>query len=99
MVGLVTFQWYWIETGIRTKEEQFDRNVLEAMQATIRNIERQEVIFLAKQHLKIQEEEKTRLAAEARVKQIKTQFSAWDGSHNNLEIIHSKYTLFFYDLD
>ena len=58
MVGLITFQWYWIETGIRTKEEQFDRNVMEAMQATIRNIERQEVIFLAKQHLKIQEEEK-----------------------------------------
>jgi two-component system phosphate regulon sensor histidine kinase PhoR len=58
MIGLVTFQWYWIETGIRTKEEQFDRNVMEAMQATIRNIERQEVIFLAKQHLKIQEEEK-----------------------------------------
>lgn len=60
MVGLVTFQWYWIETGIRTKEAQFDRNVMEAMQATIRNIERQEVIFLAKQHLKSQEEE-TRL--------------------------------------
>jgi len=58
MIGLITFQWYWIETGIRTKEEQFDRNVMEAMQATIRNIERQEVIFLAKQHLKIQEEEK-----------------------------------------
>ncbi len=57
MVGLVAFQWYWIETGIRTKEAQFDRNVMEAMQATIRNIERQEVIFLAKQHLKNQEEE------------------------------------------
>lgn len=57
MVGLITFQWYWIETGIRTKEAQFDRNVMEAMQATIRNIERQEVIFLAKQHLKSQEEE------------------------------------------
>lgn len=58
MIGLITFQWYWIETGIKSKKEQFDRNVMEAMQTTIRKIERQEVIFLAKQHLKIQEEEK-----------------------------------------
>lgn len=69
MIGLTTFQWYWIESGIRTKKEQFDRNVLEAMQTTIRKIERQEVIFLAKQHLKIQEEEaKLRALAENKPK-------------------------------
>lgn len=67
MIGLITFQWYWIETGIKTKKEQFDRNVMEAMQTTIRKIERQEVIFLAKQHLKIQEEQK-RLQALAQSK-------------------------------
>lgn len=39
---------------------------------------------------KIKEEEKNRLAAEARVEQIKTQFSAWDGSHNNLERVIKK---------
>lgn len=58
MIGLITFQWYWIESGIKSKKEQFDRNVMEAMRATIKNVERQEVIFLAKQHLKMQEEEK-----------------------------------------
>lgn len=34
---------------------------------------------------KIKEEEKNRLAAEAREEEIKIQFSAWDGSHRNLE--------------
>lgn len=56
MICLVAFQWYWIETGIATKRQQFDRNVMEAMQSTIVKIERQEVVFLAKQHLKLQEE-------------------------------------------
>ena len=39
---------------------------------------------------KIKEEEKNRLAAEKRVKQIESQFSAWDGSHNNLERVVKK---------
>lgn len=38
----------------------------------------------------IEKEEKKRLAAEARVEQIKTQFSAWDGSHRNLERVVKK---------
>lgn len=76
MIGLITFQWYWIETGIKSKKEQFDRNVMEAMQTTIRKIERQEVIFLAKQHLKIQEEEKRlRALAENKPKVTRTKIA------------------------
>lgn len=65
MLCLVAFQWYWIKTGIATKRQQFDRNVMESMHAAIGNIERQEVIFLAKQHLKSKEEERLLAASTA----------------------------------
>jgi hypothetical protein len=38
----------------------------------------------------IEKEREKRLAAEARVEQIKAQFSAWDGSHRNLERVVKK---------
>lgn len=39
---------------------------------------------------KIEKEKQEKLAAEARTKQIKEQFSAWDGSHRNLERVIKK---------
>lgn len=39
---------------------------------------------------KIEEEKQARIAAEARKKRIEQQFSAWDGSHNNLERLIKK---------
>ncbi len=59
LVSLIAFQWYWIENAIAEKNEQFDRKVNEILRETARQIEKQEVIFLAKQ--RIQEEEKRRL--------------------------------------
>ena len=59
LVSLIAFQWYWIENAIAEKNEQFDRKVNEILKETARQIEKQEVIFLAKQ--RIQEEEKRRL--------------------------------------
>lgn len=59
LVSLIAFQWYWIENAISVKNEQFDRKVNETLRETARQIEKQEVIFMAKQ--RIAEEEKNRL--------------------------------------
>lgn len=61
MIGLITFQWYWVENAISVRQEQFDRNVNDALQETVKKIEKQEIIFLANQKMK-QEEQKKLLA-------------------------------------
>ncbi|MFY7911655.1 MAG: hypothetical protein ACOVO2_18990, partial [Emticicia sp.] len=58
LLGLMAFQWYWIENAIAVKKEQFDRDVNDAMLATVKKIEKQEVIFLANQQMKAQEQQK-----------------------------------------
>jgi two-component system phosphate regulon sensor histidine kinase PhoR len=59
LLSLIAFQWYWIENAIAEKNEQFDRKVSETLRETARQIEKHEVIFLAKQ--RILQEEKRRL--------------------------------------
>jgi two-component system phosphate regulon sensor histidine kinase PhoR len=59
LLSLIAFQWYWIENAIAEKNEQFDRKVNETLRETARQIEKHEVIFLAKQ--RILQEEKRRL--------------------------------------
>lgn len=68
-MALIAFQWYWIQNAIGVKKEQFDSKVVEAMNTTVAKVEKQEVIFLAKQ--KIREQEKKRLEALARPRYIK----------------------------
>lgn len=58
MIGLIAFQWYWIENAIAVKKEQFDRNVNDALQETVKKIEKQEVIYLAKQKIRLEEQKK-----------------------------------------
>jgi two-component system phosphate regulon sensor histidine kinase PhoR len=58
MIGLTTFQWYWIENAISVRQEQFDRNVNDALQETVKRIEKQEIIYLANQKMKIEEQKK-----------------------------------------
>ena len=58
LLGLIAFQWYWIENAISVKKEQFNRDVNEAMQATVKKIETQEVIFLANQQMHLQEQKR-----------------------------------------
>ncbi len=58
LCGLIGFQWYWIENAIAVKREQFDRKVVEALNQTVNRIEKQEVIFLAQQKIKEQEEKR-----------------------------------------
>ncbi|RYU93281.1 sensor histidine kinase [Emticicia agri] len=58
LIGLITFQWYWIENAISVRQEQFDRNVTDALQETVKKIEKQEIIFLANQKMKLEEQKK-----------------------------------------
>lgn len=55
MLCLIGFQWYWVENAFAVKKEQFDRKVMESLYETIRKVEKQEVIFLANQKLKADE--------------------------------------------
>lgn len=55
MLLLIGFQWYWVENAFAVKKEQFDRKVMESLYETIRKVEKQEVIFLANQKLKAEE--------------------------------------------
>lgn len=58
LIGLIAFQWYWIENAISVKKEQFDRDVNDALQSTVKQIEKQEVMFLANQQMKAQEQKR-----------------------------------------
>lgn len=51
LIGLVAFQWYWIQNAIEIKNEQFDKKVFEILTESSRKIEKQEILFLAKQRM------------------------------------------------
>jgi signal transduction histidine kinase len=73
LVGLVSFQMYWINMAMMVKNERFNQSVHEAMDAVVKGLERQEILYLASQ--RIQLAEKHRAEAEknelARIKQRK----------------------------
>lgn len=58
MIALVALQWNWITNAIDVEKQQFDRNVTDALNETVRKVERQEVIFLAKQRIKLEEQQR-----------------------------------------
>jgi len=68
-IVLIGFQWYWIENAVKVKREQFDRKVIDAMNKSVAKIEKQEVLFLANQ--KIKEQENLTLASLAAPSQTK----------------------------
>ena len=49
MVGLICFQYYLVNSVFKSKEEQFGSIVREAMEATVRMHEKQEIVFLTAQ--------------------------------------------------
>ncbi len=58
MLGLIGFQWYWIQNAFAVKKDQFDRKVKESLNETVRKIEKQEVLFWTKQKLKAEEKQR-----------------------------------------
>lgn len=51
MLSMLAFQAYWIKNAVEVKREEFDRKVIEVLNSTIQKIEKQEVIYIAKQRL------------------------------------------------
>lgn len=53
MLGLISFQLYWINNAIKVHQAQFKQDVHEALQSVADKLEKQEIIYLAANHLKI----------------------------------------------
>ena len=49
-IGLITFQWYWVDTIIDSNEDRFSKDVLSAMNMVIQKLELQEVLLLVNQN-------------------------------------------------
>ncbi len=58
MLALVAFQWYWIDNSIKEKREQFEQKINDVLLKTAQKIEKQEIVFMAKQKLAILEKNK-----------------------------------------
>ena len=62
LVGLLAFQWFWIDNALQLHNEQFDLKVADALQEVVRKLEKQEIVYLIKQR---QQAEQQRLEIEA----------------------------------
>ena len=51
LLGLIGFQWYWIESVIRANEERFERNVIDALIEVSEKLEKQEALFALHQRM------------------------------------------------
>ena len=60
LLGLVGFQWYWIQQAIAVQHEQFEHQVSESMQRVVYRLEKQEMMYLLQQRLEA-ERQKTNL--------------------------------------
>lgn len=45
LLGLIGFQWYWIDSVIRANEERFKRDVIEALNSVSEKLEKQEALY------------------------------------------------------
>ncbi|TAF96958.1 MAG: sensor histidine kinase [Cytophagia bacterium] len=57
-VGLLAFQWFWIDNALRLRQEQFSLKVTDALQEVVRKLEKQEILYLVQQR---QQSEQQRL--------------------------------------
>jgi two-component system phosphate regulon sensor histidine kinase PhoR len=51
LLGLIGFQWYWVDSVIRSNEERFKRDVLEALHSVSEKLEKQEALFTFHQRM------------------------------------------------
>ena len=45
LLGLIGFQWYWIDSVIRANEERFKKDVIEALHTVSEKLEKQEALY------------------------------------------------------
>lgn len=51
LLGLIGFQWYWIDSVVRANEERFERNVKEALRRVSEKLEKQEALYALHQRM------------------------------------------------
>jgi two-component system phosphate regulon sensor histidine kinase PhoR len=84
LVGLIVFQWFWIETVLSANEERFYKDVNEALLNVVEKLERQEAIFQVNQQLvksrSIEQIQKTLNSSSSSL-----QFFEVSGAHDSIE--------------
>lgn len=69
LLGLIAFQWYWIQNAYEIKNAEFDRKVNEVLKETVLKLEKQEIMYLTKKRIEL--EDKKRLLEIAKGKKSK----------------------------
>lgn len=61
LIGLIAFQWYWIELSVKEKAEEFDRDIMKALENTKSAIEKQEAKVFITQQIQLLKQDSTQL--------------------------------------
>ncbi len=71
MIGLITFQWYWIREALAAQNDRFNDKVAEAVQNVAHKLEKQEIVYLLQQRREdeIQKEKLRQMSILARTKE------------------------------
>jgi two-component system phosphate regulon sensor histidine kinase PhoR len=69
LIGLISFQWYWIREAIAIRNEQFSQKIAESVQEVVHSLEKQEMMFLIQQRIET-EQQKSRLDRIAQLKSM-----------------------------
>lgn len=71
MIGLITFQWYWIREALAAQNDRFNDKVAEAVQNVAHKLEKQEIVYLLQQRREdeIQKEKLRQMTILARKKE------------------------------
>ncbi|WP_111628720.1 sensor histidine kinase [Larkinella arboricola] len=62
LLGLISLQLYWIDNALSLQKEQFDSRVTDGLQEVVRTLERQEILYLARQRMNQQEQKRQLMA-------------------------------------
>jgi two-component system phosphate regulon sensor histidine kinase PhoR len=69
LIGLISFQWYWIREAIAIRNEQFSQKIAESVQEVVHSLEKQEMMYLLQQRIET-EQQKSRLDRIAQLKSM-----------------------------
>jgi two-component system, OmpR family, phosphate regulon sensor histidine kinase PhoR len=69
LIGLIGFQWYWIQEAISIRNEHFSQKIAESVQEVVHKLEKQEMMFLLQQRIEA-EQQKSKLERIAQLKKI-----------------------------
>ncbi|GAB3247464.1 hypothetical protein GCM10027347_03090 [Larkinella harenae] len=62
LLGLISLQLYWIDNALSLQKQQFDSRVTDGLQEVVRTLERQEILYLARQRMNQQQQQKQLMA-------------------------------------